>query len=205
MFGIYDFKLFVFTVLVVNITPGSSVVFVITKSLSNGIKPAILGALGLGCGILVYAIFTAFGLSAIIAANPYLFGTIKIAGALYLVFLGLKSLLTKAIDLKKTSDLKGDLFASWKQGAIINLLNPLIILFFLSVLPHYVNENAPNARSQLLFLGIWVAFSAILVNTCYAILFGSFGTYLMRFPKALLYIQKGAGVLLIVLGVINLF
>src|SRR5687768_1221116 len=142
MFGIHDFKLFVFTVLVVNITPGSSVVFVITKSLSAGIKPAILGAIGLGCGILVYATLTAFGLSAIIASNPYLFNTIKIAGAVYLIFLGLKSLFVKTIELKKTSGNSRHLFTSWKQGVIINLLNPMIILFFLSILPHYVNTGA---------------------------------------------------------------
>ena len=204
MFGIHDFKLFVFTVLVVNITPGSSVVFVITKSLSKGIRPAVAGAIGLGCGILVYAVLTAFGLSAIIASNPYLFGTIKIAGALYLIFLGLKSILANATTLKKIPDLQGDLFTCWKQGAIINLLNPLIILFFLSVLPHYVSTDDPNSRTQLLFLGSWVAFSASIVNSCYAVLFGTFGNYLMKFPNALLYIQKATGLLLIVLGIINL-
>lgn len=205
MFGIHDFKLFVFTVLVVNITPGSSVVFVITKSLSQGIKPAILGAVGLGCGILVYAIFTAFGLSAIIASIPWLFNAIKIAGAVYLIFLGLKSLLTKTVDLKNDMVLHSDFFASWKQGAIINLLNPLIILFFLSVLPQYIKTDNPDYRSQLLLLGIWVACSATLVNSCYAILFGTFRNYLMRFSDALLYIQRGAGILLIILGIINLY
>ena len=106
--------------------------------------------------------------------------------------------------LKKIPDLQGDLFTCWKQGAIINLLNPLIILFFLSVLPHYVSTDDPNSRTQLLFLGSWVAFSASIVNSCYAVLFGTFGNYLMKFPNALLYIQKATGLLLIVLGIINL-
>jgi threonine/homoserine/homoserine lactone efflux protein len=204
MFGIENFKLFVFTVLVVNLTPGASVVFVISKSLSRGIKPAIFGALGLGSGILVYAMLTAFGLSALIASNAPLFHTIKIAGALYLIFLGIRSLLNKPVAIGSASSSRG-YFASWKEGTLINILNPLIILFFLSVLPQFVNSDNNNAISQLLFLGIWMALSAIFVNSSYAIVFGFFGKYLVKFPQALTYIQRGAGILLIAIGIVHLF
>ena len=127
--------LFFIASLLLNITPGNDMLFVISRSISQGAKGGTYSALGIFLGCLVHIIGAVFGLSIIISKSAFLFDFIKLAGAGYLIYLGLKSLLAKAPLAEANENLTQTApMTLLKQGIITNVLNPKVAIFFLSFL-----------------------------------------------------------------------
>src|SRR5688572_5733136 len=140
MFNIENFYLFLTVSLLVNISPGPDMLYTAARSLSQGTRAGIFSALGIFTGCLFHITAAVFGLSAIIAASVLLFSIIKYAGAAYLVWLGIRSLVkkTKPIDMIDTiaSQPNKKIFL---QGMLTNVLNPKVAVFFLSFLPQFID------------------------------------------------------------------
>lgn len=146
---------YVIGVLVIAITPGPDMTFVLGKTIAKGVPHGLSAVIGASTGILVHSSLVAFGLSALIVASPTLFLAIKVGGALYLLWLAIDAIRNgSTFKLEKASGKETSLGAVWLQGIAINLLNPKIILFFMTFLPQFVSADDPNARGQLLFLGV---------------------------------------------------
>ena len=202
MIGLNDFLLFAFASLMLNITPGNDMLYVATRSASQGVKAGIVSSLGIAGGCLVHLLAAVIGLSAIIANSAVAFNIIKYIGAAYLVFLGIRSFLSKQnkFDLNDKIE-KIPLSKLFWQGVFTNVLNPKVALFFLAFLPQFIHPEKGNAPLQILLLGLWFNFSGTIVNIIVAMLFGKLGNWLADKQAFIKWQNKITGSLLVGLGI----
>ena len=131
MFHLQNLYLFFIASLLLNLTPGNDMIYVASRSISQGIKAGIISAIGIFIGCFVHIIASVFGLSIIIAKSAFLFDLIKLLGAGYLIYLGIKALATKSNFNKNIINLRPvDKWKLLKQGIITNALNPKVALFY---------------------------------------------------------------------------
>lgn len=197
-----NFILFALVALMLNITPGNDMIFVISRSLSYGTKVGIYAALGIGLGCFVHIFASVVGLSVIIQQSEILFNTIRYAGAAYLIFIGIKSLMEKPSTMifNQNKNDKNTNLKILRQGIITNVLNPKVSLFFLAFLPQFINYSSENISSQILFLGLWFNFSGTLVNVLIVLLFSKVIAKLSSFQQFWKIQNKISGIVLIGLG-----
>lgn len=197
-----NFLLFAFASLMLNITPGADMLYVATRSTSQGVKAGIVSALGIAAGCLVHLVAAVVGLSAIIAGSAVAFSTIKIAGAVYLFYLGYKSFFSrKNIFEIKEETANVSLASVFWQGVLTNVLNPKVALFFLAFLPQFIHPEKGNTASQIILLGTWFDFSGTVVNILVAWVFGTMGNWLSGKSWFIKWQNKVTGIILIALGI----
>jgi threonine/homoserine/homoserine lactone efflux protein len=142
-------------VVVIVITPGPDMTYFLGRTVSLGVLAGIAAMLGAVTGLLVHSTLVAFGLSALVIASPTLFTAVKLAGAAYLAWLAIDAIRHgSALNVEKARGRETRLGRVWLQGLGINLLNPKIVLFFMTFLPQFVSAGDPNAPQKLLFLGV---------------------------------------------------
>jgi len=197
-----QFTLFVLAALMLNITPGNDMIFVISRSLSYGTKAGIFAALGIGLGCFVHIFASVVGLSVIIRQSEILFNIMRYAGAAYLIYIGFRSFIEKPSTMifsKNKSDTKTNL-KTLQQGAITNVLNQKVSLFFLAFLPQFINNHSADITNQILFLGLLFNFSGTVVNILIALLFSKIVAKLSNFQQFWKIQNKISGAVLIGLG-----
>ena len=198
---IENFWVFALTALMLNLTPGNDMLYVMARSSGQGVKAGIVSSLGIMAGCMVHILAAVVGISALIAQSALAFDIIKYTGAAYLIYLGSKALLSKKTSLHLKQDLpKLSYKKIFLQGAFTNILNPKVALFFLAFLPQFISP-CQNASLQILFLGIWFDVGGTLVNILVAVLFGKIGAFLSRSPGFVLWQERITGTLLIALGI----
>ena len=173
------------------LSPGATTALVISVASENGRWPAFITSLGIGSGILVHATVSALGLSAVLAASPEAFAVVKAAGAIYLTYLGVRTLLRvgrRSAAAAVPSD--RDFYA---RGLLTNLLNPQVALFYLTFLPQFIDPREPVLAKSLLF-GLSHACIAI---TWFAVYAWGITTLAARVRAVQPWIQRVSGVLLI--------
>ncbi|MEJ7739189.1 MAG: LysE family translocator [Chitinophagaceae bacterium] len=198
-----NFLLFALASLMLNLTPGNDMLYVASRSTGQGIKAGIVSAFGIMGGGLVHTLGAVIGLSAIIARSALAFDIIKYLGAAYLVYLGLRSVISKsnAAFVVPGKMVSIPLTQVFYQGIITNVLNPKVALFFLAFLPQFITQGRGNEPGQILFLGIYFNLSGTIVNILVAVLFGKLGNWFSKSPKFIRVQQKVTGIVLIALGV----
>ncbi|HEY4876542.1 MAG TPA: LysE family translocator [Puia sp.] len=197
-----NFWLFAVTALLLNLTPGNDMLFVIARSSSQGSKAGIVSSLGIMSGCMVHMIAAVAGLSAIIAKSAVAFTVIKYVGAVYLIYLGAKSFLDKEKNIQvNNSIIKTSYKKIFWQGVLTNVLNPKVALFFLAFLPQFINTKTGNATAQILFLGVWFNVGGTLVNIIVALLFGKIGKLLSKSGRFVQWQKRITGSILIALGI----
>jgi len=202
MFNFQNLSLFFITSILLNLTPGNDMLYVASRSISQGIKAGIISAIGIFAGCFVHIFAAVLGLSLIISRSAYLFQLIKFAGAAYLIYLGVKALLSKqAIETKKEKNGKANYLSLFKQGALTNALNPKVAIFFLSFLPQFINASSPVFKLQLFTLGLWFALQGTLVLIIVACILGKTKDFFNKNPKVWMIQEKITGFILIGLGV----
>ncbi len=194
-----DFSQIIFflgATLLLNITPGADVLYIANRSFGQNKLHGVVAALGISSGLFVHVFLTAFGIGEIFQYSPFAFSVLKIMGAVYLAYLGLKAFLAKGFVLETPSKkLKGSLLKTYLGGILTTLLNPKIIIFFLTFLPQFVDVEKGNAISQLFFLGGVFILSGTIINLFYAFFFSLFKNFILRSKKMGQYLQKSTGVL----------
>ena len=150
MFGIENYLGFVMAAILLNLTPGSDSMYIITRSISQGSQAGFYSVLGIISGILVHTLLAALGLSIILANSPLAFMIVKYIGASYLCYLGVKMLMSKQQPLiaeslqenEKSSSAKTlDYWQIYKQGVLTNTFNPKVALFFLAFFPQFIDAS----------------------------------------------------------------
>ncbi|MGI9400732.1 MAG: LysE family translocator [Rhizobiaceae bacterium] len=175
---------YVLGVIVITITPGPDMTFFLARTISQGAAAGISAMSGAVLGTLIHSMLVAFGLSALIIASPSLFLMIKILGAGYLMWLAIDAIRNgstiSATDRPLKQRSQHQIMA---QGLVINLMNPKIILFFMTFLPQFVSPLDPYAPGKLLFLGF--LFSVIAIPMILPMIFaaGRLTSFLKRSPK----------------------
>ena len=180
---------FFLTSLALTISPGPDIMYVLSTSLAKGKQFGIATAIGLSSGLLFHTTLLAFGISTLIVAIPWLFIAIKVFGTAYL--LRIIYLLYKApiepitVEVDKTLISRSNVFQQVQQGLIMNILNPKIMLFFLSLFPSFLHPEFGNIKMQVYTLGSIFMLQAFLVFCLIAVLSG----YVSKFLKRNTYIQ----------------
>lgn len=144
--------------------PGPSMMYVISLSMSQGKMAGFASSVGLALGGMVHAIIASIGLGSVIVKLPYVLGGIQITGAFYLFYLGVNTILEKSItseDLVVKKVDKKSLSLIFRQGIIVELLNPKTILFFMAFLPQFIESNTEYLKLNMFILGIIVPLTAI--------------------------------------------
>jgi threonine/homoserine/homoserine lactone efflux protein len=175
--------IFTLAALALNISPGPSNLYVMSRSLAQGTSAGLVATAGLATGSLVHVTVTALGLAAILQYSPTAFLVMKLAGAGYLIFLGLKMLLTKSPALAPDALLpRKPLGRVFRESCVVEILNPKTALFFLAFLPQFADPKAGPLAPQLLLLGVIVMLTAIPCDAFVAVLSGKAAALLRRQP-----------------------
>ncbi len=205
-FGINDLGLFCVAVFLLNITPGPDTAYIIGRSVAQGRAAGLMSALGISAGCCVHAIASAFGLTAILAASATAFTVIKLAGGAYLVYLGLRMLLTRASPAPAAADRAppapplalGRIFL---QAVVTNVLNPKVILFFLSFFPQFVRADAVDKPFAFLLLGAVFVLMSTAWNSTTALAAGMLAASAGRNPRVRLWLERSVGAAFVALGI----
>ena len=176
---------FAVATMILAITPGPDMTLFVSRTLSQGRAAGFASLAGALTGTLIHTTLVAVGISALIVASPMAFLVLKIFGAAYLVFLAWQAL-TKgsAFSPQKKSGPEISLFRSWVAGLGVNLLNPKIILFFMTFLPQFVSAHDPNAPGQLFFLGVMFIVLSIPVTAPMVFAAEKFAAAMKASPRA---------------------
>jgi threonine/homoserine/homoserine lactone efflux protein len=162
--GIHELWLFILSGLLLNVAPGPDTAYIIGRSLQLGWRGGAAAAIGIGCGCLVHVFGTAIGLSALLLASSAAFALVKLVGAAYLLLSGIQMLLSRPRPIADGTA-QGDeisLRRVFWQGALTNVLNPKVALFFLAFLPQFVAVDSPHKNSAFLLLGLIFVFNGTL-------------------------------------------
>ncbi|OQW60604.1 MAG: lysine transporter LysE [Proteobacteria bacterium SG_bin9] len=202
MFGIQDLALFMVAGWILIITPGPDTAYIIGRGVQLGWRGGFAAALGIGSGCLVHVFGAALGLSAIIATSSMAFTVVKLAGAAYLIYVGVKMLLSRGSTLNvETTDKVVTLREVFWQGALTNILNPKVALFFLAFLPQFVAADAASKPLAFLTLGLIFVVNGTLYCLGVAAFAAKVGGLLKRSQNALKWIDRALGGLFVALGV----
>jgi threonine/homoserine/homoserine lactone efflux protein len=194
------------TALVLLLTPGPAVLYVIARSVNQGRVAGVVSVLGLEVGTLFHVGAAALGLSALLLSSAVAFSVVKYLGAAYLIYLGIRKLLAREED--RQDEVRGrevSLKRVFWEGVVVNVLNPKTALFFFAFLPQFISPSRGHVAGQMLFLGCLFVALATVSDGLYALAAGSVGHWLKgnrRFVKAERYF---AGSVYIGLGVTTAF
>ncbi|MFM9877528.1 MAG: LysE family translocator [Rhodoglobus sp.] len=207
MFPLGNLLAFVLVAIPIILVPGPSVLFVIGRSLALGRTGGLLSVVGNAAGALVIAVAVAFGVGILIAQSAVLFMIVKIAGALYLIWLGIQAIrhrrdaattATSAVAPRSTPRLL-------VEGFIVGVTNPKTIVFFIAMLPQFVNYPAGSIPLQMLLLGAVFVVLALVSDSAWALAAGSARDWFARSPRRISTLGATGGVVMIGLGVGSLF
>jgi threonine/homoserine/homoserine lactone efflux protein len=162
---------FLLASIALTLSPGPDILYVLTQSISNGKKFGIATAAGLVSGILVHTTLIALGISAIIKQSEIIFTGIKILGACYLLWIAFQVYKAPAsIDLMTSNKQKKSVLSLFKQGFVMNVLNPKVTLFFLAFFPGFIDEKLGNVTQQIYLLGFLFMLQAFVIFSMVSIL-----------------------------------
>jgi threonine/homoserine/homoserine lactone efflux protein len=206
MLGIHDLSLFIVSGLILNITPGPDTAYIVGRSAQFGWRGGALAAIGISCGCLVHVFACAAGLSALLAASSAAFTAVKWLGAAYLCFIGVKLLLSRESSPAPPSEMRQSgegtisLRAVFWQGALTNVLNPKVALFFLAFLPQFVTAASPHKGLAVLLLGAIFIFNGTLWCLGVAAFTARTANCVRRSGRAMAWINRALGAMFVFLG-----
>jgi len=156
MFGIINFEAFVIAGILLNLTPGTDTFYILSQSMANGKKAGFLSALGISTGSIIHTVFATLGLSFILAESQLAFDILKYAGAIYLIYLGIKAMfITDQNSLPNQKNVENQRNSkNYVSGILTNVLNPKVALFYLAFLPQFVDPVYSNHFISLIILGL---------------------------------------------------
>ena len=165
--------LFVLAALALLAVPGPAVLYIVARSIDQGRTAGAVSMLGIHVGSLVHVAAAALGISSLLVSSAVAFSVVKYAGAAYLIFLGVRALVNREADDAAGPRGKASLQQLFRQGVIVNVLNPKTALFFFAFLPQFVDPRAAHPAVQMLVLGLLFVVIAALSDGMYALAAGS--------------------------------
>ena len=208
MISVSTILAFVLASFVIIVIPGPSVLFVIGRSLTLGRRAGLLSALGNEAGVVPVVFAVAFGVGAIVSASIVVFTIIKIVGACYLAFLGIQAIRHRKDNLAKITEVQPPTTSAGRvflQGFIVGATNPKSLVFFVAVLPQFVNRSAGAIQWQFVELGLIFDLIALLSDSMWALLAGSARNWFATNPKRVSRMSAvGGGMMIGLSGVLLL-
>ena len=197
-----NIALFITASLAVIVAPGPDNIYVLTRGVAQGREVALASAWGMCSGLLFHTTLAALGLSAILARSAVAFSVVKYAGAAYLMYLGVRTLLSKGQFASSAEEaLPARLGSFFLRGLTMNLLNPKVAVFFLAYLPQFASPGTGGVALQLLALGLIFALLSVVIFSTIALFSGILGDRLNRNPRFASVLQWLTGCVLVGFGV----
>lgn len=169
------------------LTPGPNMVYLVSRSISQGPKAGLVSLGGVALGFVVYMLCAAFGITALVLAVPYAYDALRLVGAAYLLWLAWQAIRPGGRSPFQVRNLPKDgprkLFA---MGFLTSLLNPKIAVFYLSLLPQFIDPHAGSVLTQSLVLGVTHIFVSVSVNSLITLTAGSISLFLAANPSWLM-------------------
>ncbi len=202
MFGIHDFALFLTTGILLNLAPGPDTAYILGRSIAQGRTAGIASALGISVGSIAHTTAAALGLSAFLATSAWAFQAVKLIGAAYLVFLGVRAFFQRSEKLHVPARFNTtQIAAAFRQGILTNLLNPKVALFFLAFLPQFIDPTSTTKVPAFLTLGLTFVATGTLWCLILAWFASAFSEKLRGSTTVAAVLNRAVGSLFIFLGV----
>jgi threonine/homoserine/homoserine lactone efflux protein len=184
------------------LTPGPAVLYIVARSIEQGRVAGLASAFGITTGTLVHVLASTLGLSALLASSTLAFSAVRYAGAGYLIYMGMRRILSRtdapALQLQLP---RRSLARLYRDGFVVNLLNPKTALFFLAFLPQFVDPSRGAAAFQIAFLGLLFTLMGLTSDGLYALVAGTAGRWVKRQGRYLRWERYVTGGVFIGLGV----
>ncbi|MGF9565756.1 LysE family translocator [Neorhizobium sp. JUb45] len=172
--------------LLLALTPGPDMTLSISRALGQGRKPAMFVVLGTSLGVVCHTLLVAFGVSALITASPTAFFFLKTGGAAYLLWLAIQAIrFGSSLSVQKVDKAESSPFANISVGFWVNILNPKVIIFFMTFLPQFVTAGDPHVTRKLIFLGVYFIIICMPVNVAAVLAADKLAGWLQANPKFL--------------------
>ena len=204
MFGTHDLALFIIAGLLLNITPGPDMIYIASRTASQGLRAGVAAILGINAGCLVHTLAAAIGLSALLQTSAEAFTVVKLVGAAYLFYVGVSMLLehrrggdTGAADVLPMAKTRR---IFW-QGFLTNVLNPKVALFFLAFLPQFIAADSTQKPLAFLFLGCLFIFNATFVVLAFAWMVSKARGRVSSSSRLAIWLNRGCGALFVGVGI----
>ena len=165
------------------VIPGPAVIYILTRSVSQGRNAGLVSAVGVNLGSSVHVLAAVAGLSVLLANSATAYTLVKWAGVGYLGWIGVRTLMKDDAEFSRPQLEPTALRRIFVQGVLVNMLNPKVAIFFLAFLPQFVDANAPHAATQTLVLGMTLVTIGLVTDSLYALAGGSVGDALRRRPS----------------------
>ena len=195
------FALFAVAALALLVIPGPAVLYIVAQSVSGGRRAGLVSTLGLHVGSLVHVAAAAVGISSLLVSSARAFEAVKLAGAAYLIWLGVRRLLDRRGPAAAGGPEARPLCEVFRQGIVVNVLNPKTALFFLAFLPQFVDVSRGSVALQVVALGLTFVVLGLLSDGLYAVVAGTAGSWLRRKPRVAAGERFVSGGVLVGLGV----
>ncbi len=201
MYDLNHWLVFLAAALALNISPGPDIAYIVSNTVASGKRHGFAASFGVCSGSVVHVLAAAFGLSAILAASAFAFSAVKWVGAAYLIYLGIRALVSAGarfkIDAQRSEN---SAFAIYRQGFMIDVLNPKVAVFFMAFLPQFANPALGHVPAQLVLHGALVIAVALVVEAGIVLIAARFTDALRRSPRIGLWLDRALGTVLIGLG-----
>ncbi|WP_320034957.1 LysE family translocator [Halarcobacter sp.] len=199
--------LFLSAAVLISISPGPDLIYILTRTVNNGKKVGLISSLGVCTGALVHVVAAAVGISAILVTSAYAFTIVKIVGAFYLFFLAYQAFKQKNrnLNVTKKSFTNISMFKAFKEGVLIDILNPKVAIFFMAFLPQFVREGHGSIPIQLLYLGFLVILVGMVVEFSIVILTSKVSKRIQVNKSVSAWLNKIVGTIFLALGLKLIF
>ena len=197
--------LFSLAALALIVVPGPAVLYIVAQSIGQGRRAGLASALGVATGGLVHVVAAVVGLSALVASSATAFTAVKWAGAVYLVWIGVRRILAREPALVQEAPVRRAHTRLYRQGVVVNVLNPKTALFFLAFLPQFVDPASGSAALQVTVLGLVFVVLALLSDAVWALAAGTAADWLKRSRAFLRAERFVSGSIFVALGLTAAF
>ena len=187
--------------LLLNVTPGPDVLYIVGRSIGQGRLAGLVSVLGISTGCLFHVASAALGLSALMIALPLAYDAVRYAGAAYLVWLGVRAIASKSSPLQVQRVEPERLAQVFRQGVLTNMLNPKVALFFLAFLPQFTDPTRGPVPLQIALLGLIFIGNGTVVCLIYALAASWLGEWLKTRYDVATWLNRAMGALFVGLGI----
>lgn len=188
-----SFAVFLVAVLVICVTPGPDMIYILARGMSQGPRAGLLSALGMSVGMLCYTTAVALGLAAVLRSSTVTYDVLRYAGAAYLVLMSWRSLRDSSKSEIEATDHTRASSRVFGQAVVTNLLNPKVLLFYMAFLPQFVRTSSGHPTVQLLVLGLTFTAVGLMVDSAVALAAGRVGNFLRRRGGAQVWLNRVSG------------
>ena len=198
--GDVSWLVFIIASLVLIVTPGQDMLLVMSRSVAQGCKAGVATAAGVSVGLIGHTVLATLGVGAILQASAWLFLALKLAGAAYLIYIGVRLMLTKRSEFRLEVAAPRALGRMFFDGAFSNLFNPKIAVFYIAFLPQFVSASAVHPTRSIFVLGLMFAALTFIVKGPIGIGAGMLSAWLRSRPAVLTWLYRSSGAIIAGLG-----